>query len=76
MSPGLLQIILHVGGLISTLKDFEKTVSDAVAKQNVTADLKQDLMDLVGLVSAGLIPIPGLTADQLAKALQDVQAIV
>lgn len=75
MSPTLLQIILNAGKLISVLKDLEKTVADAVAKQNVTADLKQDLTDLVGLVQSGLFTIPGLSAEQLASVVAEIQAL-
>ncbi len=75
MSPSLIQIILNAGKLIATLKDLEKTVADAVAKQNVTADLKQDLADLVGLVQAGLFAIPGLTADQIAGVAAEIEKL-
>lgn len=76
MSPTILQIVLNAGKLISTLKDLEKTVSDAVAKNNVTADVKQDLTDLVNLCLAGFLVIPGITTAQLQQALTDIQAIV
>ncbi len=75
MSPSLIQIILNAGKLIATLKDLEKTVADAVSKQNITADLKQDLADLVGLVQAGLFSVPGLTADQIAGVAAEIQAL-
>lgn len=75
MSPSLLSIILNLGKIIAVLKDLEKTVADAVAKQNVTADLKQDLADAVALVGAGLISIPGLTADQLAGVVKEIEAL-
>lgn len=75
MSPSLLQIILNAGKLIQTLKDLEKTVADAVAKQNVTADLKADLADLVGLVQAGVFSAPSLTAEQIAGVAAEIQAL-
>lgn len=76
MSPTILQIVLNAGKLISTLKDLEKTVADAVAKQNITADMKQDLTDLVNLCLAGFLVIPGITTDKLQQALKDVQAMI
>lgn len=75
MSPSLLSILLHLGKILGTIKDFEKTVADAAGKKEVGPDLKADLLDVLGLLVSGLVVIPGVSADALAQVVAEVQAL-
>lgn len=75
MSPSLLSILFNIGKIVATFKDAEAVIADAVAKKSVTADLKQLLSDVAGLVGAGLIGIPGMTADQVSAVVAELLAL-
>jgi len=74
MSPNLLQVILHVGSIISLVKDVEKSIGDLVAKKSPGQDLKAVLEDVLSLISSGLINIPGLSQSDLVAVVQEVES--
>ena len=76
--PSVIAILLHVGKIISAVKDVEKAVADLVAK-NMAAepgDVKAILEDLKGLVDSGLISIPGVSAAQIDQVIADLEKAV
>jgi len=74
MSPSILQVMLHIGTLIAMVKDVEKSIADLVAKKNVSADMKQVLEDVLLLLQSGLIQIPGMSSEQIAQVIKDIEA--
>lgn len=74
MNP--ISILLHVGAIISAVKDLEQTISDAVHKGNVSADIKKVLEDVSNLVDSGIINIPGVSSDQLKEVIKSLEGVV
>jgi hypothetical protein len=72
----LFQILTHLGGIITTLKDIEQAIQDVVQGKASAADAQKVLQDLENLVSSSLISIPGVTSDQLAKIIADLQKAI
>lgn len=76
MSPSILLLLLHLGSLLQILKDVEVTIADAVSGKASKADVNAVLNDILALISSGVINIPGLTSDQLASAIANIQKSV
>ena len=74
MNPGVLAILLHVGKVIQAAKDTEKAIADLVAGKPSAADVEAVLEDILGLVTSGLINVPGVTSEQLQQIVNDVKA--
>lgn len=75
MNPSIISVLLHLGSLISTFKDVEKAVSDVISGKASAADGQALLQDVAGLLTSGLINIPGLTSDQLAGIATSIKTI-
>lgn len=74
MNPSVLAILLHVGKVIQAAKDTEKAIADLVAGKPSTSDVEAVLEDILGLVTSGLITVPGVTSEQLQQIVNDVKA--
>lgn len=74
MPTDILKIFLHLASIIQTMKDVEATVSDVVKGVSFGADGQKSISDLIGLVDAGIIVIPGVESAQVSKAIQDLLA--
>lgn len=76
MNPGILLLLLHIGGLLKILKDVEVTIADAVAGKASQADVQAVLNDILDLISSGVINVPGVTAEQLSTAIASLQKTI
>ena len=74
MNSNILKVILHIGALIKTLKDVEQAVADLVHGQYKKEDVQNIINDVLELVQSGAISIPGMAAEDVAKALTDLTA--
>jgi hypothetical protein len=74
MSP--IAILLHIGGIISVVKDAEKSIADIIAKKSVGADVALLVDDLCALFTSGLLNIPGATASEITAALQSLKTLI
>lgn len=75
MSPSLLKVLLHFSTVVSAIKDVERGVSDLVHGQPSAADAKAVLGDMLGLITAGFITVPGLTSDQLTSLETEIAGL-
>lgn len=73
MSPSILAIILHLGGILKTLKDAEAALADSIQGKGTSAEWLTALNDALGLMTSGVITLPGLTQDQITAAVGDIQ---
>ncbi len=76
MSPSFLQVLLHIGSIIALVKDVEKSIGDLVAKRSPADDMKAVLGDVLSLISSGLIAIPGLSQEQLASVVEEIEGVL
>lgn len=76
MNPSVLAILLHVGKVIQAVKDVEHAVADLVSGKPSAADAQAVLEDVLGLVTSGLINVPGMNAEQLQQIVNDVKAVI
>ncbi len=72
----LIQVILHLGLLISTGKDVFQGIKDLLAGHAKPEELKAVIEDVIGLVKADLIQIPGVESGQLVVAIVDVEKAI
>lgn len=70
MSP--ITILLNIGKFISLAKDLEKGFADLLAGKLSKQDSLAVLDDVKKLLS--LVSIPGVSADQIAAVISDVEA--
>jgi hypothetical protein len=73
MTPNAIKLLLHLGSLIKTLKDFEKGIQDLVQGKSASADLQSIVLDLTSLFQSGVITLPGVSSDQAASIIGDIQ---
>ncbi|PWU11830.1 MAG: hypothetical protein C5B47_00270 [Verrucomicrobia bacterium] len=76
MNPLILKLILHIGTVIKTVKDTEHGVEDVIAGKLTVADIETLLNDIVELVKAGVITIPGVTVEEFTKIIADIEAAI
>jgi hypothetical protein len=74
--PSIISILFHVGAVIKAVKDIEKSVADCVQGKPSMADLKVILEDVAELVADGLIVIPGVSIDQIATIIKDLEQAI
>jgi hypothetical protein len=74
--PNLIKIFLNLGKITKVLKDVEQTVEDLIAGKNTSADFKLVLEDLSSLFKSGLISIPGISTDQIAQVIADLEKTI
>lgn len=75
MNP--IAIILHIGAIVSAVKDLESTISDIVSKKGVFKDdMKKVLEDFKGLIDSGLISIPNITSAQIDEAIASIETVI
>lgn len=72
----ILNIFVHLGTVIATVKDAEQVISDLLSKKDVGADGKKVLQDLSDLFSGGVLSIPGLVVGDIVKAIADIIAVL
>lgn len=74
--PSVFTILFHIGSIIQTIKDLEKTVADLLAKKDAGGDVTQLIADIESLFSSGIIPLPpGLSATQVSTTLQSLSTV-
>lgn len=69
----LFKILFHLSSLKKTLDDGEQLIKDIIAKKPLGDDAKQIFSDLVALVAADLIVIPGVAKEQVTSILDEFQ---
>lgn len=72
MSSNILKIVLHIGTLIRTVKDVEHAIADAVKGDFKKEDVSAIISDILQLVQDGIITIPGMSSEDIEKALHDL----
>lgn len=73
MNPNIIAVLLHIGGVIKAVKDIEKGIQDAIHGDFKADDLKAVLDDVLSLISGGVLSFPGMTKDELAAVIADLQ---
>lgn len=76
VNPNVLVVLLHIGGVIRMLRDIEKGVEHVFKGQASAEDAKAILNDLGQLLSDGVFKIPGMTPEQVAAVVADLQKVV
>ncbi len=76
MSPSLLNVLLHIGRVIAVAKDAEVFVAELLKGNNVSDEGKQLVMDFLGLLDAGIIPVPGLSKEDVSHIVAEINATV
>jgi len=72
MTPSTLAILLHLGGVIQTIKDVVHGIEDVVAGKASADDAKAILRDLSDLIAGGVFKIPGLSQEQINQIVADL----
>lgn len=73
MSTNLLTVLLHLGSILTLVKDVKISIADLIAGKISWADAKDLGDDVLCLLKCGLIPIPGLTKDQIDQVILELE---
>jgi hypothetical protein len=74
--PNVIVLLLHIGGLIQTLKDVESGVADAVKGNFKAADVDAVLADLLSLLQAGVLNLPATAITDITTVIQGLEKAI
>lgn len=70
----VLQVMLHVGLILGMGKDIKQGLADLIAKHPSVVDLMNVLNDAVAMLKSGLFSIPGVSNDEIASVVSEVES--
>lgn len=72
-----IQILLHLGSIIRTIEDGEKTIGDLTHHAPAGTDAIKTLEDVVSLIAVGVVPLPaGLTIEMIRSAFDELKGVL